>query len=269
MVSRATILVSLLTLVLGLGAGAYGFRLYLGSLQFTDLSGDPQSLLTVDHGQFQDLLDAHLKTDFDDGIHRFDYRAALADKAQLAAYLAGLQAIDPAALGTDEALAYWLNFYNAGMIHLILTRGEFGRVIDQQAYYFLTDHFTVADQGVSLDKIENQIIRQQWAEPRIHYGLNCASLSCPNLQPRVFMGATLEAQLDAAARAYINHPRGVEGLQGRRLVVSEIFDWFADDFGGTDAATLAHLATYAEADLSPARRLRFLPYDWTLNIIPE
>jgi len=260
-----------LTLLIGLGAGAYGFRLYIGSLSFDSLEISSDSLLQVDHSPFQAILDRHLKTEQADGINKFDYRNALADRDAVAAYVAGLEAIDPADLNSEEALAYWLNFYNAGMIHLILQRGEFHSVFDDRVYHFLTDHFEVAGQALSLDKIENQVIRVLWDEPRIHYGLNCASLSCPNLQPIAFSGDTLDTQLDAAAYEYINHPRGVAGLQGRRVVVSEIFEWFKEDFGGSDRGIIDHIAQYAEgdlaADLSDARRVRTQTYDWTLNIV--
>lgn len=263
-------LFALLIFALGLGAGAFGFRTYLGALSFDGVAPTGETLLRVDHSALQGILDRHLKTDTSDGIYRFDYRAAQSDRAALDAYLTGLQSIDPSILNADEALAYWLNFYNAGMIHLVLARGDYGSVIGDQPYYFLGRHFTVADQPLSLDQIEHQIIRVQWQDPRIHYALNCASLSCPNLQPMVFAGAALDAQLDAAARAYINHPRGVAGLEGRRLVVSEIFDWFQEDFGGTDRAVIDHIGRYADAalaaDLADARRLRLQPYDWALNI---
>ena len=151
-----------------------------------------------------------------------------------------------------------------------MERGLYDSVISDRVYHFLTDHFEVAGQPLSLDKIENQVIRVRWDEPRIHYGLNCASLSCPNLQPLVFTGASLEEQLTSAAEAYINHPRGVGGVEGRRLVVSEIFDWFKDDFGGTDQGVIDHIALYANddlaAELESARRIRVQTYDWTLNI---
>jgi len=264
------LLIPLLTFIIGLGAGAYGFRLYIGSLSFGGLDASSDSLLAVDHSAFQGLLDAHLKTDQPAGVNLFDYEAAQADRETLDSYLAGLQAINPAELGDAEALAYWLNFYNAGMIQLVLERGLFDSVIDDRVYHFLTDHFEVAGQPLSLDKIENQIIRVQWQEPRIHYGLNCASLSCPNLQPQVFTGATLDAQLQAAGHEYINHPRGVGEIEGRRLVVSEIFDWFKEDFGGTDRAVIEHITSFANedlaAELADARRIRVQTYDWTLNI---
>ena len=267
---RSFLSLFLLGFILGLGLGAYGFRTYLRALTFDDLDIEGESLLTVDHQGFQTLLDTYLVSETRDDITRFNYRAAQADRPTLDAYLAGLQAIDPAQLGSNEALAYWLNFYNAGMIQLVLERAEYDSVIANRSFYFLGDHFEVAGQKVSLDQIENQIIRVHWQEPRIHYGLNCASLSCPNLYPQAFTGADLDRQLDTAARAYVNHKRGVAGLQESRLVVSEIYDWFKEDFGGSDQGVIDHIAQFAEGDLAAqvaqARRIRVQSYDWALNI---
>ena len=110
-------------------------------------------------------------------------------------------------------------------------------------------------------------MRPTFRDPRVHYAVNCASIGCPNLPRRAWNPATLDADLDAAARAYINHPRGVRVTeQGLRL--SSIYRWFAEDFG--DAAGLrTHLTRYAAAPL--AERLRANPriagygYDWSLN----
>ena len=271
MVKRFLPFLLIFGLGLSIGAliGALGFRAYIGSFTFEDLAGTGDAAL--DHGLFQTLLDKHLVTQTSDGIHRFDYRAAQADRAKLDTYVAALEATDPSTLKREEALAYWLNFYNAGMIQLVLARGRYDSVIDNRVYFFLTDHFTVAGTALSLDKIENQIIRVQWDEPRIHYALNCASLSCPSLAANVFSGADLNAQLDAAAHAYINHPRGVAGVSGEQVSVSEIYSWFLKDFGGDPASLIAHLSLYADQPLKDQLktdlRVSFQPYDWTLNIV--
>ncbi len=91
---------------------------------------------------------------------------------------------------------------------------------------------------------------------------------CPNLGREAFTGAALESQLEAAARAYVNSPRGVR-WSGDRLVVSSIFSWFQSDFGGDAAGVLAHLARYAEpalkARLKRAPTIDEYSYDWALN----
>ena len=102
----------------------------------------------------------------------------------------------------------------------------------------------------------------------MHYAINCASYSCPNLLPKAWEAATLDADLDAAARAYVNHPRGVDpGRNG--LTVSSIYDWFEDDFGGSRSAVIDHLLTYADDTLAEEIRanpkIRSYDYDWSLN----
>ena len=122
------------------------------------------------------------------------------------------------------------------------------------------------------DDIEHRILRPLWREPRTHYAINCASIGCPNLMREAFTAGNTEALLDAGARAYVNHPRGVT-VAGDNLVVSSIYDWFQVDFGGSDKGVIRHLRQYAEPALE-ARLQRFDSidddeYDWSLNDVPR
>ena len=127
---------------------------------------------------------------------------------------------------------------------------------------------TVEGQSLSLDNVEHDILRKQWKDPRVHYAVNCASFSCPNLSAKPFTGMDLDAMLDDGARAYINHPRGVT-FRGERLVLSQIFEWYRKDFGSTDAEVIAHLSRYANPDLkaklATVRSIADYGYDWSLN----
>ena len=87
---------------------------------------------------------------------------------------------------------------------------------------------------MSLDDIEHGTMRATFRDPRVHYAVNCASIGCPNLWPRAWQATTLEAELNAAASAYINHPRGVTVLPDGRLRVFSIYYWFRENFGGND-----------------------------------
>ena len=124
---------------------------------------------------------------------------------------------------------------------------------------------------LSLDAIEQDILRKGWRDPRVHYAVNCASISCPNLPLRAWRGAGLSVALDAAARAYVNHPRG-ERFEGTALVVSSIYSWYAADFGGSDAAIIRHLAAFASEPLrkrlEATARIARDTYDWSLNATP-
>lgn len=127
---------------------------------------------------------------------------------------------------------------------------------------------TIEGEAVSLNDIEHRILRPLWRDPRIHYALNCASLGCPNLDAKAFSARDMNARLDAAARAFINHPRGARFEDGE-LVVSSIYDWFMEDFGGDEAGVLAHLRQYAAPALAEKLakhgRLDRSTYDWRLN----
>jgi hypothetical protein len=239
--------------------------------RFTDASGGPERL---DHRAFDSLLARW--TSPREGIVRVDYRgwrAATADRAALAAYIARLSGVDPVRLTRSEQFAFWANLYNAVTLETVLTAWPVRSIRDIRPSLLAIGPWkakavTVSGLALSLDDIETGILRTGWRDPRVHYAINCASLGCPNLPNPAWGGADLSARLDAAARAYINHPRGVR-FEGEKLVVSSIYRWFRADFGGDDRAIIAHLARYAapglKARLSRAAHIDADAYDWSIN----
>jgi hypothetical protein len=217
-----------------------------------------------------------------DGINRVDYRrwkATPGDVASLDAYIRQLGARTPSKLPRNGAFAFWCNLYNAITLKVVLDRYPVASIrdiksdglFDPKAYIgpWRTKRVTIENRSYSLDDIENEVLRPVFKDPRVHYAINCASYGCPNLRNKAWTAATLGADLDRAARDYVNHPRGVTVLAGNRLKVSSIYKWFADDFGGTDVGKIAHLRKYAEPKLAAV--LAANPaigedgYDWSLN----
>jgi hypothetical protein len=217
-----------------------------------------------------------------DGIARVHYaawRANAADRAALDAYVVELSARRPSSMPRAEAFAYWGNLYNAVTLKVVLDRYPVDSIrdiksdswFDPRAYTgpWRQLRVTVEGRRLSLDDIEHEIMRPTFKDPRVHYVVNCASDGCPNLLDRAWRAATLEADMEAAARAFVNHPRGVAVLPDGTLRVSSIYRWFIADFGGNDARLLAHFRQYAQGDL--ARHLAGTPriaqdsYDWSLN----
>ena len=126
----------------------------------------------------------------------------------------------------------------------------------------------INDESLSLNDIEHRILRPIWQDARLHYAVNCASIGCPNLATTAYTADNVNEMLDAAAVAYINHPRGVTVNNGR-LKISSIYDWFAIDFGDNEAAIIAHLQQYANeelrAQLNEIADISDYDYDWSLN----
>jgi hypothetical protein len=237
---------------------------------------DDSATATLDHSTWDRLLAAHVRRGTD-GINRVDYRALAggADKAALATYIATLAATPIGRYRRDEQRAFWINLYNALTVQLVAERYPVASIrdIDISPGLFARGPWdkklvTVEGEELSLNDIEHRILRPIWRDPRIHYAVNCAALGCPNLRKRAFTGADGDALMDEAARDYVNNRRGVH-FDGDRLIVSSLYVWYAEDFGGSDAAVIAHLRRYAEpalaARLGAATAIDDDGYDWALN----
>lgn len=247
------------------------------SLAETFGASDPMSTATVDHSAWGDLLAAYVH-EAGDGVNRVDY-AGLADNAadleKLGAYIDTLQDTQVSQLARDEQFAFWTNLYNALTVEVVVEHYPVASIRDISISPGLFSVgpwgrklATVEGQDLSLDDIEHEILRKAWDEPRVHYAVNCASIGCPNLARTPFTGAGLDAQLDFAARAYVNHPRGASFEEGT-LVLSKIFDWYGEDFGASRQARLDAISAHAEPALAQKLRahegrIRYA-YDWSLN----
>ena len=226
---------------------------------------------SAQHAQWTRLLSDYVHPG-DDGVNRVDYaalKANQADRAELDVYIASFADMDLSGRD-DDTFAAWANLYNAVTVRYIVQKYPLGSIRDGYVFGGPWKKIKVTADGkeISLDGIEHDVLRPRFGDPRVHYAINCAAWSCPNLQPVAWKGDTLDRDLDAAARAYINHPRGVS-VGPRGLTVSTIYDWFKDDFGGSKAAVIQHLLKYAEPDLAEAirktPRIRGYEYDWSLN----
>jgi hypothetical protein len=237
---------------------------------------DPASAITVDHAAWDRFLSRYLVPNHPSGINRVRYDEVTAqDKRGLESYIDELQAVDVSGLNRDEQGAYWINLYNAVTVKVILDHFPVSSItkIDLSSGLFSRGPWEakllkIEGEEVSLNDMEHRVLRPIWKDPRIHYAVNCASIGCPNLQDRAYTAANLEVLLEKGAREYINHPRGVS-FQRNRLVLSSIYDWFQEDFGGSEEGVLRHLDRYAAPELAGklknySGRIGY-EYDWSLN----
>lgn len=164
-----------------------------------------------------------------------------------------------------QTLAFYINVYNVYAIRMVIDNAPLVSIRDAGSLFspvWKKPAGTLGGRTVTLDEIEHQILRPM-GEPRIHFAIVCASLSCPNLRGEAFTAAALEQQLQAQTQDFLDNAS--KGLQsaGTRVQVSQIFDWFEEDFdsaGGVEA----FVRRYREL---PAQiRLRAdIPYNWNLN----
>ncbi len=224
------------------------------------------ALADVDHTLWGNLLAKH------NHMGRVDYNGFKADEAQLDIYLAQLEKINPKDLERPDALAYYINLYNAWTVKLILSKypeltsiKDLGTLLKSP---WKIELIPLNDKKVTLNHIEHDIIRPQFNDPRIHFAINCAALSCPPLWQTPFQGSTLDEQLNEATAQFINNPKS-NYLKEKTLYLSRIFKWFKEDFQDDVAGFIRR---YATGDLKKALdalnndpSVKYLDYNWDLN----
>ncbi len=221
-----------------------------------------------------DILARYVATDMQ-GLARFDYAALHASKGDiqaLAEYIRAQETMMPSTMPRDVAMVYWANLYNALTVQVVAENYPVRSIRDIKSGFrkgpWKRKLVRVEGKDLSLDNIEHDILRPTFRTPLVHYMVNCASVGCPNLKTNPWRVETLHADMDAAARSYINSVRGV-AFQNNKIVVSSIYKWFKKDFGGTHAGVLAHLSKYADAPLKQKleayRKINKYDYDWSVN----
>ncbi len=227
--------------------------------------------LDAEHREFAAVLHLAVKLD---GI---DYAALRADHAALDRYLAQLAATTVPADRSGK-LALFINAYNAETLALVISKlpadpAAWPTWSIKDAGSLFTNvwkaySFVIAGQRYTLDELEHTVLRPL-GEPRIHFAINCASRSCPPLAVQPYLVATLDAQLEAIARAFATSPYQVRLVQGV-LRINPILDWFGDDFtadGGVRAFLRARIPAGPVGDyLAGSKPLKFFDYDWKLNL---
>ena len=236
---------------------------------------DATSTRTVDFAAWDGLLERYLEVD-EGGIARFDYGAVTsADSGILDALIEEWGNVPVSSLSREQQMVYWINLYNALTVQVVVEHYPVDSItnIDISGFFsngpWDAELIEVEGTALTLNDIEHRILRPIWNDPRLHYALNCASIGCPNLLGRAWRAENIGVDLDAAARTYVNNPRGFRIDADGSAIVSKIYAWFVEDFGGDEAGVVAHLKTYAEggtaAALESLESLSKSEYDWSLN----
>jgi hypothetical protein len=209
------------------------------------------------HETWDALLKKHVSA-----TGQVNYKGIKAEKFKLEDYLKTLSTNAPEeSWSKAEQMAFWINAYNAFTIKLIvdnyptssITKLHAGKPWDQK-------WIKIGSKTYTLNNIENDILRPQFKDARIHFAVNCAAKSCPPLLNAAWTAANLNANLDAQAKKFINNP-AFNKLSEKKAEVSKIFEWYAADFG----KLIDFLNKYATTKVSAKAKVSYLEYDWGLN----
>lgn len=240
------------------------------------------------HEAFTTLLATHVEWNAEGTATAVDYAGVRQDRAALQAYLTRLSAVtttDYAGWSKDQQLAFLINAYNGWTLALIADADPEPASIRDLGGWFRSPwkqrFFTLLGESRSLDEVEHELIRgaPDFAEPRIHFAVNCASIGCPALRPEAYRGADLDAQLEDQTRRFLrDRTRNRFDPATRTLQVTRLLDWYGSDFDlpfrGSRSRTgfLLHYADALGLDAEARQALGegtleidFLDYDWRLN----
>ena len=228
---------------------------------------------TVDDEFSHELFDQVLQK-YVDSQGRVDYAGLKNDPGTLGSYLDLLAVNVPSDKATFQTgLTFWINAYNALTIKGVLDHYPTTSVRKIKLFggFFSRIKFQVGGRSYTLDNIEHDIIRSEFGDPRIHFALVCASLGCPILENRSFVPETLEERLDNATANFINNPEKVRlDRENRVLYLSQIFEWYAEDFEDTHDSVINFISEYLpEVDAAFLKgkevQIQYVQYDWSLN----
>ncbi|MEM7575544.1 MAG: DUF547 domain-containing protein [Bacteroidota bacterium] len=230
-----------------------------------DLDALPQvERPAIDHQPWTDLVRQFVA---EDGM--VDYPGFLEESGSLQDYLDLLADNPPGTNWTEEeTLAYWINAYNAFTVKLIIDHYPLESIKDISggggivASPWDLKFFQIGGVDFDLGTIEHEIIRKDFSEPRIHFAINCASISCPVLRREAFEADRLDQQLNDQARQFLQDSSKNQ-VSARETKLSKIFSWFQSDFN-RNVPLLTYLQQFAP-DLDPNNSVTYLEYDWGLN----
>lgn len=222
-------------------------------IEDTAVEGDKK----LSHDSWNELLEKYVTAN-----GKVNYSGLKADKAKLQSYL-DLLAANPvqSAWTRNEKMAYWINAYNAFTIKLIvdhypvssITKIEGGKPWDKK-------WIKLGDKTYSLNQIENEILRPQFSDPRIHFAVNCAAKSCPPLLNRAWTADNLEQNFETQTVKFVNNPQ-FNVLTEKKIQLSKIFEWYAGDFGDI----VSFLNKYSKLKINANAKVTYIEYDWALN----
>lgn len=197
------------------------------------------------------------------GVKYSEWKNNAADMQALQGVVDGVARENIGSMDQKDQLAFYVNSYNAWILHEALAKYPTKSVKDTLFTFFTSKRIKVAGAQTSFNALEKETIRSKFNDPRVHFALNCASRSCPPLQAEAFRGDKLDAQFEKLAKSFANSERGVR-VNGNGAELSKIFDWYKDDFA-KEGGALAFINKRRASPVPADAKISYQDYDWSLN----
>lgn len=230
----------------------------------------PQQQIDHSHAAFTSILSKHVKNEL------VDYAGIKKNPAPLNTYLDTLASVPESAFkkwDKKQQMAFLINLYNAATLKLVIDHYPVKSIKEIGGAQGPWKQKVVRLFGKieTLDHIEHNLLRPKYKDPRVHFAVNCASIGCPALRAEAFQAEKLDAQLDEQGRIFIRDTsKNSVDAKNKTLNLSEIFDWFKDDFTAKSGTVEKFISGYvSDADQKVIQQgglaIKKTKYDWNLN----
>ena len=211
----------------------------------------------IDHSLWTKILQEHVS---DNG--NVNYKSIKANKIELDHFLHQLSENSPKdTWSRNELLAYWINAYNAFTIKLIIDNYPINSIKDIKKPWD-KKFIKINNKLVSLNYIEHEVLRKM-NEPRIHFAIVCASISCPKLLNKAYESSILERQLTTATKSFLTDT-SKNSISKNEVQISKIFKWFDKDFK-QNGTLIEFLNNFSDVTILKNAKMSYKNYNWDLN----
>lgn len=211
---------------------------------------------------FFKTADTFFETYVKDG--KINYKAIKQNSAQLETLLASTNDIKVDKSDAKTYQAYWINIYNLTVIKGIVENYPVQSPLAINGFFDKTTH-AVGGMKITLNDIENKLLREEFKDARFHFVLVCAGLGCPPIIAEAYMPNTLDKQLDTQTRIALNNDNFIKvNANKKRVQLSEIMKWYKEDFT-QNGNEINFINQYREEKIDEKSKISYYPYDWTLN----
>jgi hypothetical protein len=215
---------------------------------------------SFDHSIWDQLLAKNVNS-----VGNVNYEGFATDKEKLTSYLTALSKNSPAeSWSKNEKMAFWINAYNAFTVKLILDNMPIKSIMKINGGKAWDLKFIeIGGKTLSLNNIEHDILRAKYKDARIHFAVNCASISCPKIKNAAFTATDLDAQLTKMSISFVNNS-SKNTITADKIQISNLFEWYKDDFT-KEGTIIEFLNKYSKTKINSKAKISFKEYDWGLN----
>ncbi len=214
---------------------------------------------TIDAAFFAQV-DKFLSKNVNDGLVNYSKASSGTELTDL---IKKIESADLSNVPDNTKKAFYINAYNLNVIHLISKSYPTSSPMDISGF-FDNKKIKVAGQTLTLNTLEKDRLMKKYKDARLHFVLVCGAMGCPPITNFAYTPDQLESQLIQQTKRAMNDKSFLK-VNENRVELSQIFKWYADDFGGNQQSIIEFINDFKSAPVSTSADVSYYEYDWTLN----